>query len=392
MKGSIDKYSVKGSSKPRWRYRVYTGKDETGKKLYETQAAFAKEGDAYDAMQKRMGEIATRTNAAPPPEKTLTEWLQTWLDTYAVNRCQPKTLERYRQLARYVTEPTTNEVKAIATAPLAMLKPAILEAGLYALLKIPGQRREHISARTVRHVAGLLNVALNKAFKLDLIPVNPLLKCELPTWIKQDARSLTADEIRRLRETCRGDWTFTLIEVAFATGARRGELLALQWTDMDWVSGILTISKSLEQTAAGLRIKCPKNGKTRLCQLPKSAIVALQFLHDQQKEQRRLFLGDYQDKGLIFCQPDGSFYEPDLISQVIVRRLNKAGIKDASLHSLRHTHTSHLLSKGVPLPAVSARLGHANPNVTARIYSHLVAGDDQRAADVWDSVIDGKVQ
>ena len=105
-----------------------------------------------------------------------------------------------------------------------------------------------------------------------------------------------------------------------------------------------------------------------------------------------MFSGDYQDHGLIFCQPDGNYHEPDLVSQVIVRRMRWAGITGASFHTLRHTHASNLLSRGVPLPAVSARLGHADANVTARVYSHALPADDQRAADVWDSIIDAKVQ
>ncbi len=77
---------------------------------------------------------------------------------------------------------------------------------------------------------------------------------------------------------------------------------------------------------------------------------------------------------------------------MIVRRLRKAGIADASFHTLRHTHASNLLSRGVPLPAVSARLGHADANVTARVYSHALPADDPRAADAWDTLISEKVQ
>jgi len=177
-----------------------------------------------------------------------------------------------------------------------------------------------------------------------------------------------------------------------AIGARRGELLALEWADLDWVSDTLTITKSLEQTRAGLRINWPKNGKTRSCRLAQSAVVALQFLREQQVEHRRMFSGDYQDHGLIFCQPDGKHHEPDLVSQVIVRRMRRAGITGASFLTLRHTHASNLLSRGVPLPAVSARLGHADANVTARVYSHALPADDQRAADVWDGIVNDAVQ
>jgi integrase len=95
---------------------------------------------------------------------------------------------------------------------------------------------------------------------------------------------------------------------------------------------------------------------------------------------------------MIICEVDGNYLQPDLVSQVIVRRMRKAGIKEGSLHTLRHSNASHLLSQGVPLPVVSARLGHSNPNITARIYSHALPADDQRAADVWDNVIAGPVQ
>src|SRR5207248_4899816 len=116
-----------------------------------------------------------------------------------------------------------------------------LEAALFALLKAKGKRRKHISGRTVRHVAGVLHVALNKAFKLELISVNPMLRVELPSVERKDAASLTPEGIRPLREVCRGDWMFALVELALGTGARRGELLALEWTDLDWLSGALTI-------------------------------------------------------------------------------------------------------------------------------------------------------
>jgi integrase len=84
--------------------------------------------------------------------------------------------------------------------------------------------------------------------------------------------------------------------------------------------------------------------------------------------------------------------EPDLVSQVIIRRMRSAGIKEGSIHTLRHTHASHLLSGDLSLAAVSARLGHSDTNVTARVYAHALPADDQRVADLWDTVIDGPVQ
>lgn len=184
----------------------------------------------------------------------------------------------------------------------------------------------------------------------------------------------TPPEIQALRDVCRGEWTFAFVEVAMGTGCRRGEALALEWTDVDWEARVLRISKAIEQTATGLHLKRPKNNKSRRCQLPAASLAAL-------REHRRDSVGH-----LIF-ERSGTYMKPDLVSRVIVRRLRKAGIEDASVHSLRHTHASNLLSRGVPLPAISARLGHADPNVTARIYCHALPLDDCRAADEWDALL-----
>jgi integrase len=388
MKGSIDKYTTKGSSKPHWRYRIYTGKNEAGVKQYVARAGFEKQGEAADAMRDRIEVLRRLSNQPAAPEHiSLGSWLTRWIDNYAVHSCQPKTLERYRQLAKYITESSTEEVSAISGTPIATLKHVQLESALRALLKQKAVRREHISARTVRHVGGVLQVALNEAFRLDLIALNPMLKVKLPSVETKRAGSFSPEQVLALREACRGDWTFTLVELAFATAARRGELLALSWANVDWVGKSVTIARSLEETAAGLRLKSPKIGKERKCSLPQTAIVALQFQRDQQNEHKRQFGKDYQDHDLVFAEPSGDFLQPALVSQVVVRRIRKAGIQTGSLHSLRHTHASNLLSNGVPLPAVSARLGHADVNITARIYAHALPDDDRRAADAWDRVI-----
>jgi integrase len=245
----------------------------------------------------------------------------------------------------------------------------------------------------VREIAGVLSVSLNKAFRLGKIQVNPLLRVELPKVQPVKARSLIPDEVQRLRNACAGDWTFTFVELALATGARRGELLALQWDDVEWLSATLTVSKSIEETeASGLRVKAPKSGLTRKFRIGPTAIAALRFQQEQQQECRRLYGDSYQDNGLVFCLPDGSYFAPHLVSQTIRRRVAKAGISGASLHTLRHTHASILLSRGVPLTAVSNRLGHADTNITARIYSHALPDDDVRAADAWEATIRGPVQ
>jgi integrase len=390
--GCVSKYLTRTGARL-WRYRFDADPVE-GKRKQVSAAGFATRGEAMKALQTAIEnyEHSKMLPIAPPPAKeTVADWLRTWLRDYAPHQCAPKTIEGYHQKAAYVLKATEGAPATLAATPLAELKHTAVEAALYALLRMPAKRREHLSPKSVREIAGVLSVSLNEAFRLDKISVNPLLRVKLPKVERIEARALTQEQMERLREVCRGDWTLSFIDIGLATGARRGELLALEWPDVDWLTVTVTISKSLEQTAAGLRVKRPKNGHIRKFRLGQTAIASLRFLHDQQQEHRKLVGLDYQGD-LVFCQPDGAHLRPSLVSQTIVRRLKKAGIKDASLHTLRHTLASHLLSNGVPLPVVSARLGHADPNVTARIYSHMLPDDDARAPDAWETVISKQVQ
>lgn len=392
MTGSIDRYKIKGSSKPHWRYRVYKGKNDAGVKQYVTCAGFKTQGEAAEAMRARIRELGGQGRKSLVPVETFGQHMRQWLDHHAPQRCTPKTLERYAALAALLLKDSTGEESNLAKTLLTDVTAAQLESVLYDLLKRPATRRKHLSAKTVRHVAGVASVALNRAFRLGLINANPILRVELPRVEKRDARSLTIAEIDALLNACLDDWTHPFIQVSLATGCRRGELLALEWSDIDPVCGVVVVSKSVEQTKQGLRVKKPKSGRSRSFRLPQSAVVALRFQQERQNEHRRMFGADYDNLNLVFALPDGSFFDPALVSQTIVRRMRKAGIMGASLHTLRHTHASGLLSAHVPLPVVSARLGHASTNITASVYAHAMPADDQQAADKWDELITRKVQ
>ena len=385
--GSVAKYVTRAGARL-WRYR-FDGDQVEGKRVQLSKAGFSTRGAATDGMYDPIKEYAqskTLPIAAPLAVETVADWIRTWLRDYAPYRCAPKTLERYHQLAGYVLNAAEGEVAELAATRLPELKHTAIEAAMYAILRQPAKRRKHLSPKSVREIAGVLSVCLNEAFRLDRIVVNPMLKVTLPKVERTEACALTPDEMDRLRAVCRGDWTLTFIDIALATGARRGELLAIEWKDIDWLGATLNISKSIEQTAAGLRIKRPKNGRARKFRLGQTAMASLRFLEEQQQENRRLCGADYRGD-LVFAKPNGAHLFPDLVSQIIVRRLRKAGVKDASLHTLRHTLASHLLSNRVPLTVVSARLGHSDINITARIYGHMLPDDDSRAADAWETVI-----
>jgi integrase len=177
------------------------------------------------------------------------------------------------------------------------------------------------------------------------------------------------------------------LDLSAATGARRGEILALRWSDIR--DGCAFIDRSLTQTKEVLLFKSTKSGRPRRIELPGSALTALDAHRQRQDEFRRKFGPDYRtDLNLIFANPDGTLLKPDSISASVSLLCRKLGLpKGASLHTLRHSHASVLLADGVDLATVSERLGHSSVRVTAEIYSHAMRGRDQEAARRWDELM-----
>jgi integrase len=170
-------------------------------------------------------------------------------------------------------------------------------------------------------------------------------------------------------------------------------LLAIAWPDVDLNTAILTIRKSLEQTKHGLRIKETKGRKVRRLNLPETTVNLLGELKSRQEETRRMFGFDYRsDLDLVFCHPNGNYIRPDVVTKTARRLAKKTGLAGVSLHTIRHSHGSQLLSLGVALPAVSKRLGHANVHVTATVYSHALPDDEIAAAEIWNNAMSATLQ
>ena len=99
-----------------------------------------------------------------------------------------------------------------------------------------------------------------------------------------------------------------------------------------------------------------------------------------------------KDLALVFCSPEGDYYKPNQISSRVAEIAAKSGLRGISLHSLRHGHASQLLCEGVPIATVSKRLGHANPAITLKLYSHALESDESEAAQRWDNAFADVVQ
>lgn len=161
-------------------------------------------------------------------------------------------------------------------------------------------------------------------------------------------------------------------------------MLALRRTALDLEAAVMKVGASLEQTKQGLRIKETKGRRIRRVGLDEETVSLLKQVLERQEANRSLFGESYRaDLDLVFCHPNGDFIRPDVVTKAARLLAKKAGLAGVSLHTMRHSHGSQLLSLGVPLPTVSKRLGHANTNVTATIYAHALPNDEAATAEIW---------
>jgi integrase len=367
-----------------WAYQIYLGRDASGKQLRVVGSGFRTKKEAAVAMRERIRELEEQAALTAGEPRTLRQVVLNFLAD-AERRLGKKTVERYRQMLPYFHA-------GLMETPVSEITTLLLEREYWRLRESGGRRRRTgearpLSAKTVRGMAGLISAALNDAVRLGLIRSSPAGAVKLPPAENKERRSLSPEELERYFAAAAGHWIEPILRLAASTGMRRGEILALTWQDVDFAAGTITVSKSLEQTKAGLRVKETKTRTTRVIRIGPSAVEALRLQRALQDEWRRELGPDYIDQGLVFSAPDGGFLKPDSITAEACRIAERAGLKGVGLHALRHTHGSMLLSAGVPLPTVSKRLGHANPNITAAVYSHALPSDEERAAEAFEHVI-----
>jgi len=378
------------SGKPTWYYMFTLPGGTRRKRTRISVSGFATKREAQDAealrrteeQQKRELEKAGASVAAQPP-RTLSMLLEEFFAQHVDGTLAPKTIERYHQQAAYL-DPD------LLKMPLGEITPLRLSREWKRLVERGGHHRRTkaarpLSAKTVRNIAGVVSSAFARAIRWGLTSTNPATNSERPRVKKHCGIALTVAQQSIVLKAAAGPWCMTVfLEVAAALGARRGEVLALRWSDIQ--EGRALIARSLTQTKQVLEFKETKTERPRVVKVPESALAALVVHRKRQDEFRRQFGPDYRtDLDLIFANPDGTPLKPDSVSatvSLLFRRLKLP--KGASLHSLRHTHTSHLLASGVPLPAVSARLGHRTIRTTQEIYSHMIHGQDDEAAQRWE--------
>ncbi len=384
MQGTITKHSRK-DGKISWGYYFRGGRQENGKWKQVTKSGFKSKREAQDDLRIGLAQHAAGAVAVRDP-RTFSEFFDYWMKEYAGHRCSPKTIEAYGQQGAYAK-------RCFGDVAIYALQSMRIEQSINQLRARGGKNGRPLSVKTVRHIAFVINASLETAVRWGLLQTNPMKRVELPEAEKKEASALDKDSLGRIFAGAKGTRLYPLLVVAAATGCRRGELLALLWTDIDFESGVLTVNKSLEQTKAGLRVKSTKSKKSRKFAIPQFALDVLRGHQATQNHDKELFGNDYDDRGYVFCPPEGGRYCPDRVTGRVSEFLRDLGFpKGVSLHTLRHSHASELLSKGTPLPTVSKRLGHSSPTVTLQIYSHALEADEVAAAKIWNDAMSDVIE
>lgn len=266
-------------------------------------------------------------------------------------------------------------IPVIGDMLLVDVTPAIIQK-----LLIDFQKAGYSHASSVK-LYNILNGIFDMAFMDDSIPLSPMLKVKRPKPNKDDApkeeseKALTVAELSTVLSCVVHEplkWQ-AYINLAADSGCRRGELCALQWHDIDWNNGAVTIRRNLQYTAQkGVYVAAPKNGKTRTVDIGAETLDLLRRLREEQAAS-----GISQ---WVFTQ-DGTAepMHPQSPTRYFKKIGDRYGIADFHPHKLRHSSASIAITNGADVVSVSERLGHSDTAVTLRMYAHANAESIRRA-------------
>lgn len=379
--GGID---ARGENTWRLRYRI------DGKRF--TKSFRGSLSDARKEL-RRLVHSGDSGDHVAPDKTTLGQWIKHWLAIGAPGKRRqrevgPRSLERYTEMLCLHVVPT------LGARPLQQLQSTEIDA-LYERLA------EKLSGKTLCDLHAVLGACMATAFRTRKLSRNPMLelaKVPSPGEINHGT-VLEEDRLRVLIQGFKGSPLFLIVATATFTGARRNEILALRWTDLNVVDKTLRIERALEETKEyGVRFKGPKTKRGIRTIKIDGELISL--LTAERERHLRIVAGvpdgvavdlslvKLPPEALMFPSPPsgGNFSftrprNPRPVTNEFLRKARKLGFPGLRLHDLRGTHETLLLDRGVPVHVVAARCGH-DPAVMLRAYAKRTRKADDSAADV----------
>jgi integrase len=369
-----------------WELRVYLGRDPmTGKQRYATRTVRG----GKRAAQRVLAEMVTaaergqfaRTNA------TAGELIEAWFEQ-AARDFSPKTVKETRGFI------DRNLLPAIGAVSLSKLRASDLDRLYRRLQSFGAVTGGKLSAATVRRIHGILRRALAQGVKWGWLGTNPAAATSPPRVpqpeIKPPSTAQLAGVLKRASE-----WSPELacfLVLAAATGARRSELVALRWRDVDLADGIVRIERGVVMGPDGLVVKGTKTHAARRVAVDNRTVEVLRAHRSRMSERAVMCRIELADESFVFSNAADCSepWYPDSVTRGFKRLCLDEGLPGVRLHDLRHFVASQLLSAGVDVRTVAGRLGHRNAATTLNVYAHFLEQADRGAADVIGRALAGE--
>ncbi len=254
----------------------------------------------------------------------------------------------------------------------------------------PAAPDEKLSPSTIRHYHRLLSNILGDAVKWQYIPYNPCMRIEAPKAGKSEISYLDDDQAKRLLSLLQKETGIyrRAVSLLLLTGLRRGELLGLEWRDIDFGAKTIQVLRTSQYLPGrGIFTETPKTkASKRIIAVSDQVVKLLQEQLLWQQLQAARLKENWTNNGRVIVSENGEPMNPDRLTQWFGKFIRRTDLPQIHLHSLRHTYASLCIANGVPLTAVAAQLGHSNVATTATIYAHAIRSAQLAAAVKMDTL------
>ena len=342
-----------------WEARLTVGWDAAGRQKRRTIT-----GSTQAEVRRKMQELQQTVDDhtyVDVDRMTLDEWLEEWLNKYQVNTVDSSRHTYKQDVEKYIS-PVLGQIKLqkLSQEDVALLVSSLIKQGL--------------APKTIRCVHGVLHKALGKAVKLGKLPYNVATGTELPKVEEPELKLLDHTEVAALKNAAVGFKHERFFLLALYLGLREGELLGLNWAQINWKTHELNVDRQLVWERGNARnkyIAAPKCASRRILNIPPTVEEILREQLEEVKIQRELAGDAWIERGLVFPGPHGDFMSRQTVYDCLQRVAKKAGIGHLRVHDLRHTFAALALEAGVDVRTVQGMLGHATPEFTLRVYAYV---------------------
>ncbi len=370
---------IRERSPGRWAIVLDINDPETGKRRRKWHSFIGTKREA----QKDCARLITEMQGggyAEPTKTTFGQFLEDWL-THVKAQVTPRTHERYSEIVR------KNIVPALGSIRVSALRPSQI-AGAYSTALTSGRRdgKGGLSPNTVIYMHRIIKHALSDAVRWGTLAKNPAAAVDPPKIERTTMSTYDMAQTAELLDAARPTRLYVPVLLGVLCGLRRGEIVALRWRHIDFDGSQIAVVEAAEQTAAGVRYKPPKSGRSRTVALSGFVVEELRAHRIRQAEEFQR-LGITQTDAFVHTREDGEPIQPRTLTHGWQDLVARAGLARVRFHDLRHAHATHMLASGVHPKVASERLGHSKVGITLDLYSHVLPGMQADAAARLDDAL-----